>query len=194
MSNPVGSITRLIPDVLNRDEHAIEQLWRRYVARVEGVARPVIAGLSPGAGDEQDVAQSAFRAFFEAAAAGQAPQLESRNELWSLLATIARHKAADRVRYALRDRRGGAARQEVSPTLDLPADEPSPSETVALQEVLDGLLGRLDALGDLRLKTIALMRLEGAAVSEIAAELDCTPRTIQRKLHILERLWTNRDP
>jgi len=191
MNSSAGSITQLIPELRERDPLAIEQLWRRYVARIEGVARPIVAGLEPGAGDEQDVAQSAFFAFCEAATKGQAPQLENRNELWSLLATIARRKATDRVRHALRERRGGGARRETCSTVEVSDDLPSASQVASLQEVLSELLARLRDHDDSRLHSIALMRLEGATVEEIALQHDCTPRTIQRKLHILERLWTS---
>ncbi|MGD9635801.1 MAG: ECF-type sigma factor [Pirellulales bacterium] len=193
MNSSAGSITQLIPELRERGQLAIEQLWRRYVARIEGVARPIVAGLEPGAGDEQDIAQSAFFAFCEAAANGQAPQLENRNELWSLLATIARRKATDRVRHALRERRGGGLRREACATLEISDEGPSVSQVAALEEVLQGLFEKLRNHDDSRLESIALMRLEGATVEEIALRHDCTPRTIQRKLHILERLWTSLD-
>ena len=189
MCTPAGSITRLIPDLLERDEIAIEELWRRYVARVEGVARPLLVGLAPGAGDEQDVAQSAFHAFCEAAANGQAPQLGSRDELWRLLATISRRKATDRIRRELRDRRGGGAMATCDGLEQVADEQPSPSEVAELQESMDALVVVLDASGDPKLKSIASMRLAGADTQEIAERLGCTVRTVQRKLHILERLW-----
>jgi hypothetical protein len=37
------------------------------------------------------------------------------------------------------------------------------------------------------------MRLEGVDSPEIAERLGCTVRTVQRKLHILERLWWDRN-
>jgi RNA polymerase sigma factor (sigma-70 family) len=193
MTTQAGSITRLIPSLLERDELAIAELWRRYAARLEGVARPVVAGLAPGAGDEQDVAQSAFFAFCQAATNGQAPDLESRNELWRLLSTIARHKATDRVRRELRDRRGGGAILSRDGWQEATNDQPSPSEVVQLQEAMDELLLELRAAGDPKLRSIALMRLEGADIPEIAERLGCTVRTVQRKLHILERLWWDRN-
>ena len=58
MSATAGSITRLIPHLLVRDEVAIGELWRRCVGRMEGVARPTMSGVAAGAGDEQDVAQT----------------------------------------------------------------------------------------------------------------------------------------
>jgi DNA-directed RNA polymerase specialized sigma24 family protein len=193
MTPPTGSITRLIPDLRVRDDIAIEELWRRYAARIERLARPVVAGLTPGAGDEQDVAQSAFYAFCEAAANGQAPQLENRNELWRLLAAISRRKAADRVRRELRDRRGGGAPRTRTGETDLAAAQPSPSQVAELQETVDNLFRELDRAADPKLKLVAIMRLEGADTHEIAAELGCTQRTIQRKLQLLQRLWTT-DP
>lgn len=191
MTRPDGSITRLIPDVQRGDSLAIDQLWQRYVARVRGVVRPVVAGLAPGAGDEEDVAQSAFRAFFDAAANNGTVQLESRDELWRLLVTISRRKATDRVRHELRDRRGGEARRRPEGLENVTAGTPSPSEITELQDLFDHLLLALDAACDHKLKTVAVLRLEGLTNEEIAAQLNCTVRTIQRKLHILERLWAS---
>ena len=50
-------------------------------------------------------------------------------------------------------------------------------------------MARLAATGDVRLEEVARLRLEGFANQEIAHELGCTVRTVQRKLRILERLW-----
>lgn len=193
MSNPAGSITQLIPDILDRDEIALQELWGRYVARIEGLVRPIMAGLPPGAGDEQDVAQSAFFAFCEAAANGQAPQLDNRGELWRLLATISRNKATDRVRREMRQRRGGKATANFAGVQDAVTNDPTPSQVLQLQESFDELFHRLKASGDPLLAKIALMRLEGATNQEIAQRFHCTVRTIQRKLHILERLWTDQN-
>jgi len=193
MTSQAGSVTRLIPDVIGRNDLAIEELWKRYMARMEGIARPYLVGVAPGAGDEQDVAQSAFIAFCEAATAGQAQKLGNRNELWRLLSTIARHKATDRIRREQRQRRNPgkpAVREGLQQVAD---NQPSPSEVIQLQEAMDDLLQALDLCDDPKLKLIALMRLEGATTQEISEKLNCTVRTIQRKMHILERLWWDRN-
>jgi DNA-directed RNA polymerase specialized sigma24 family protein len=155
------------------------------------VVRPVVRGLAPGAGDEQDVAQSAFRAFFDAAANNEAVQLESRDELWRLLMTISRRKATDRVRHELRARRGGKARRRSEGLENVSATTASPAEITELQDLLDHLMLSLESAADDKLKTVAVMRLEGLSTQEIAEQLNCTVRTIQRKLHILEWLWTS---
>lgn len=176
-----------------RDDVAIEALWRRYAPRVQGVARPAIRALPPGAGDEEDVAQSSFRAFFDAAANGLAPELENREQLWRYLATIARNKAADRVRREARARRGGGKHPESGSLSRFVSNAASPSQIAHCQEVLRRLLTELDASDDSKLRTVATMRLEGATVQDIADDLNCTTRTVQRKLHIIERLWAQQN-
>ena len=47
----------------------------------------------------------------------------------------------------------------------------------------------LERLGEAELRSIALWKLEGYTNEEIAAKLDCVPRTIERKLHVIRRLW-----
>jgi DNA-directed RNA polymerase specialized sigma24 family protein len=191
MTTAAGSITRLIPPLRERDGPAIEQLWQRYVARMHRAARPVISGLAPGAGDEEDVAQSAFQSFCEAAAAGRLPDMAGRNELWRLLVTFTQRKAVDRVRRETRRRRGGGVAIKDRGAVDELCDAaPDPVEIVELQEALDELFSRLAAHGDERLADVARLRMEGLANGDIAQRLSCAVRTVQRKLLILERLWT----
>jgi DNA-directed RNA polymerase specialized sigma24 family protein len=195
MSETIGSITRLVPQLRHRNELAIEEIWRRFVHRIHSAACPVIAGLAPGAGDAEDVAQSAFHAFCEAAASDKLPPIASRNELWRLLLTFTRRKAVNRLRHELRARRGGGAAAVCNTVAVNQACDGAlgPVQRVELQEALDELLLKLAATGDTRLATIARLRLEGVANQEIANELGCTVRTIQRKLQILERLWNEQE-
>jgi DNA-directed RNA polymerase specialized sigma24 family protein len=192
MSDTVGSITRLVPGLRNRDQFAIEWIWRRYVHRIHSAARPMIVGLAPGAGDEEDVAQSAFHAFCEAAAGDRLPPIASRNELWRLLLTFTHRKAVDRVRRELRIRRGGGAvAVNHADAVNRACDSALPLiQFVEVQEAFDDLLQRLAATGDTNLVEIARLRLEGLGNQEIADRFGCAVRTIQRKLHVLERLWT----
>jgi DNA-directed RNA polymerase specialized sigma24 family protein len=195
MSESAGSITRLIPQLRQRDELAIERLWKRYVKRIHHAARPVVAGLAAGAGDEEDVAQSAFQSFCEAAATGLLPKLGGRNELWRLLFAFTRRKAVDRVRRETRRRRGGgAAAVNNVAAVDYACDSGfGPVQLVELQESLEELFRKLATFDDVRLMDVAMLRLEGLTNPEIADRLCCAVRTIQRKLLILERLWTEQN-
>jgi RNA polymerase sigma factor (sigma-70 family) len=195
MGESEGSITRLVPQLRDRDALAIEKIWRRYVDRIRGAARPVIAGLSPGAGDDEDVAQSAFHSFCQSAAAGRLPPIGSRDQLWRLLFTFTRRKAVDRVRRELRLRRGGRKGAVNDPDAVNRAYDSacSPIEFAEFQEALDDLMQKLAETGDARLGEIARLRLEGASNQEVADELGLAVRTIQRKLHLLERLWSEQE-
>ena len=192
MNPSAGSITRLIPELRQRDERAILMLWRRYGMQIENLARPWLVGVSPGVGDAEDVAQSAFHAFCRAAADGRAMELADRDDLWRLLATISRHKATDRIRRELRLRRGGRAAISSQGLECAEDDAPSPAEAALLHDELALLFERIEANGDPTLQVVATLRLEGASNEEIAEQLGCTTRTVQRKLHLVERLWRQR--
>ncbi|MBA4104333.1 MAG: RNA polymerase subunit sigma-70 [Pirellula sp.] len=192
MNPTAGSITRLIPELRQRDERAILLLWKRYGMQIENLARPWLIGVSPGVGDAEDVAQSAFHAFCRAAAEGRATELADRDDLWRLLATISRHKATDRIRREMRVRRGGRAATSSQGLESAEGDEPSPADAALLRDELALLFEQIEANGDPTLHLVATMRLEGASNDEIAEQLGCTTRTVQRKLHLVERLWRQR--
>ena len=57
----------------------------------------------------------------------------------------------------------------------------------------EALERRLQALADPELREIALWRLEGYSNGEIAGRLDCTERSVERKLARIRSLWTSYD-
>ena len=87
-------------------EAAAADLYRCYRGQVENIAR---GRLSPGGGlaDEEDVAQSAFRSFFDRIESGQLDALVSGGQAWAILAKLTRNKAIDSVRYDNALCRGG---------------------------------------------------------------------------------------
>jgi DNA-directed RNA polymerase specialized sigma24 family protein len=70
------------------------------------------------------------------------------------------------------------------------ADDPSPAVAAELNEALER---RLQALGDPELHGIALWRLQGETNAEIAGRLDCTERSVERRLARIRSLWTSYD-
>ena len=72
----------------------------------------------------------------------------------------------------------------------LNAAGPSPAEAAVLNEALER---RLEALADPDSARIALWRLEGYSNREIADRLECTERSIERKLGRIRSLWTLND-
>ena len=64
---------------------------------------------------------------------------------------------------------------------------PSPAEAALLNEALER---RLESLSESDLRQIALWRLEGYCNREIAEQLDCTERSVERKLERIRSKWS----
>ena len=106
-----SSITLILNQLrlaVSEDERqaAAAKLYRCYRGQVERVAR---GRLMPGGGlaDEEDVAQSAFRSFFDRIETGQLDALVTGGQAWAILARLTRNKAIDSVRYDNAICRGG---------------------------------------------------------------------------------------
>jgi len=67
---------------------------------------------------------------------------------------------------------------------------PPPDLEVVAKEEIERLLDRLK---NAKLRSIAIWKWEGYTVDEIAAMLDCTPRTIARKLCLIRTIWAEED-
>lgn len=189
-----GSITRWIGRLKGGDFAAARPLWEAYFRRMVGLARQRLRGAPRRAADEEDVALSAFDSFFAAAAAGRFPQLADRRNLWPLLVSITAHKCVDLVRRESRRKRGGAAVPDNVAFDDLIGDEPTPSFVVQLSDEVERLLAQLDRSGDPTLRAVALAKMEGDSTDAIAARLGCVRRTVERKLRIIARVWSDGQP
>ena len=156
--------------------------------------------------DGEDVAASAFFTFHTSLAEGRFPRLTDRDSLWKLLVTICARKAATRTEHetaakrdrrrtvsehALHpaehdgepDRRGGAGFERVI------GNEPTPQFALLVAEQLEE---SLDALGDPTLRRVALLRMEGYSVAEIAARIPCAKRTVARKTELIRKILSER--
>jgi DNA-directed RNA polymerase specialized sigma24 family protein len=77
---------------------------------------------------------------------------------------------------------------ETPPGLEAAAIDPEPTPEAAAQfvEEYQRLLDRLD---DPELRTLVLWKLAGHTNEEIAARLDCVPRTVERRLNQIRSIW-----
>jgi DNA-directed RNA polymerase specialized sigma24 family protein len=185
-----GSVTRWLGKLQAGDAAAAQPLWERYFRRLVGLARKKLRNAPRQTADEADVALSAFASFCRNAEAGKFPQLADRDGLWRLLVVLTARKAAHLLRDAGRQKRGGAAAavgvSDEGVFDQLLSREPSPEFAAEAAEEFRRLL-RL--LGDGELETVALRRMEGYQVKEIAAQLGYVSRSIKRKLEIIRRIW-----
>jgi DNA-directed RNA polymerase specialized sigma24 family protein len=182
-----GSVTLWIGRLRAGDPDAAGPLWERYFQRLVGLARARLRGAPRRVSDEEDVALSAFESFCRAAAEGRFPRLGDRDDLWRLLVTFTARKALHLVRDQGRQKRGGGAPRPGEEGVDqLIGDEPTPEFAAQVAEECRRLL---DSLGDPGLRALALWKMEGYTNDEIAARLDCAPRTVERKLRLIRRIW-----
>ena len=201
-----GSVTRLIIDLRSDDpalrEVAARLVWGRYFRELLALARNHLSARIRCREDEEDVLQSMYKSFCIRQRRGDF-DLASRDELWNLLVRITLRKArntANRHRQGKRDvRREDAEAAADRSGGDLPgtildqidSDGPTPAEAALLNEALEG---RFQMLKDSDLRQIALWKLEGSTNPEIATKLDCTVRTVERKLERIRTYWeTARD-
>jgi RNA polymerase sigma factor (sigma-70 family) len=186
-----GSVTRWLGPLLEGDPAAAQQLWERYFQRLMGLARKKLHGAPRRAADEEDVALSAFDSFCRNAEQGRFPELADRDSLWRLLVTITARKAAHQVRDEGRQKRGGGADRLTNADAEsvfeqVLSQEPSPDFAAEVMEECQRLLQRL---ADQELEAVALFRMEGYTVEEIAKRLGCAPRSVKRKLALIRTIW-----
>jgi DNA-directed RNA polymerase specialized sigma24 family protein len=180
------------------DPQAAQQLWNTYFLRMVKVARARLHGAPSRMADEEDVALSAFKSFCRGTKDGRFPHLHEHEDPWPLLLALTTHKAIDLMRYERRVKRGGSGTQSTgSATPQTSPDEQAmlseligrePDPQVALQ-IAEECQHLLDGISDTILRAITLWKIEGFTSEEIACKLGCTVRTVERKLHIIRRLW-----
>jgi RNA polymerase sigma factor (sigma-70 family) len=200
-----GSVTQWIGALQGGDLDAARPLWERYFARLVRLAQARLRSRQGhrAAEDEEDAALSAFDTFCRAASEGRFPRLDDRDDLWRLLVAITESKAADQLRRARRLKRGGGrVRNEADLAAGASVDEPVGLDGIAdpqptpefAAEFAEEYRRLFEALRDDELRRIALWKLEGHAVDEIAARLGCARRTVARRLELIRTLWkaTNR--
>jgi RNA polymerase sigma factor (sigma-70 family) len=170
-------------------EAAATAIVQRYFARLaELVSRSVSPRLRRRI-DAEDVALTTFHSFCQRLAEGRF-QLDGRDDFWRLLVRIALNKGRKEVaahltqkRDTRRDRATAADERTLIDVLD--RRTPTPDEAAIMAEEMGRLLDRLPA--DIR--PIAVWKFEGFTNGEIAAKLDYTVRTVERKVRLIRQAW-----
>jgi DNA-directed RNA polymerase specialized sigma24 family protein len=194
-----GSISRWISQLKRGDEAAAQKLWEGYFHRLVALARAKLRGVRRRAEDEEDAALSAFDSFCRGAEQGRFPQLNNRDELWRLLVLITARKACDLAQREGRLKRGGGQVRGDSALRDPAAGDgqpgweevagagPTPEFAAQAVEEYRRLLGQL---GDDELRSIAVWKMEGHTNQEIADRLGCALPTVERRLRLIRKTWS----
>lgn len=191
-------VTLWMHGLANGDSQAAQRLWERYCTQLANLARRKLGSASRRVVDEEDVALNAFNSFCRGVSAGSFPSLTDRHSLWKLLVTITARKAVAEIRHQNRKRRGeGQVRGESvfgHPDASIYAGigeamgrEPTPEFAAEMMEQCARLLAQLK---DPVCRDIALRKFEGHSNEEIARELNCALRTVERKLAQIRGTWS----
>jgi RNA polymerase sigma factor (sigma-70 family) len=194
-----GSVTRWVTALKNGDLAVAQPLWERYHRQLIALARQKLQGARRLEADEDDVVQNAFHSFFRGVARGRFPQLNDRDNLWRILVVITARKALDQLarEHSKRQRGGTSYAQPRISLAESDSDEqiveqiigaePSPQFAAQVAEEYQALL---DLLGDESLRRVAVWKMEGLTNDEIAERLDCSRRTVARKLETIRIIWS----
>lgn len=193
-----GSVTEWLHAVELGDEDAAQRLWERYYSSLLRLARAKLTGHAGRSFDEQDIVLNAFEACYRGFQTGRFPHINDRHDLWKLLISLTARKAVDSIRRETRQKRGGGQSVLEADLLGSSGDsanqwmarvvgtEPSPEFAAMLAEDLQR---RLDSLPNETLRSICLWKMEGWTNDEIAVRMDCTTRTVERKLELIRKHW-----
>jgi DNA-directed RNA polymerase specialized sigma24 family protein len=178
MGSSMDSFDRIMERVRVGDNDAAAAVERRFVRRLIALAREQFETRIRDRADVEDVVQSVYQSFFARCEAGQF-DLMCWEQLWGLLALMTLRKCANRREY-LHAARRDARREVLGVDLDghpIPSGrQPTPEEAVALSELVDQLLGRLQPPE----RAIIELTLLGLDAAEIALRLGRSERTVRR--------------
>lgn len=191
-----GSVSKWISELKDGDDEAARRIWERYFARLINLARNNLRGVSRRVADEDDAVISAFDSFCRRVRAGRFPDLSDRNELWGLLVSITIRKAQNQAAFLNCAKRGGGGVRGDSAFDDsassgattgmaaIPDKEPTPELAAMVAEEIQHLI---ECLGDNLLRRIAYWKMEGLTHTEIADRLNCSARTVARKMCLIRQ-------
>ena len=189
----------LLVAVREGNDDAITELWNSYFQRLVRLAATRLPKNLRRTGDEEDIALSAFHSFIAGIRDERFPDLSGPNNLWGLLITLTSRKLNAHLRHQMRQKRGGGAVRGESVFADsagemnragigaVGQDAQTPDLHAELAEACDELLNQLP---DDQLRQIAIMRMDGFLVDEIAERLEISKRAVERRLQLIRKTWS----
>lgn len=193
------SVSELLRRLRQDPSDAARQLWDRFIERLIAAAHRNLRNLPRRALDEEDIAISAFASFIRGAADGRFQRLTGEEDLWQVLAMLVERKAIRGIRRELAKKRGKGQVRGESVFEKLIADS---STAMGIEQIVDphrsaisafsmGVRDMLAKLDDDALRSIAILKLEGYTNPEIAARQSISIRTVERRLSLIRKRWSN---
>lgn len=179
-----GSVSRLIGNVREGQEAAIQEIVERYIERIKLLARKHV-GRNPQVGTDEDVAMQAMKSAIMGLSDNRFPDVKDREGFWSLLSRITTNKAINEYKRWSAKKRSTPLDQR--DTMDLFEGPTFPPDMLLQAE--DAITQIVESLEDAKLREIVWMKVEGYSNDEVAEKLGVSRRTIERKLNLILREW-----
>jgi DNA-directed RNA polymerase specialized sigma24 family protein len=187
------AVTDWIKDLHAGRPGAETKLYHHFYPRLLRFAVRTIGNSPRRWWDEEDVVSKAFASYFRRSREGDFRVALDRNELWKLLATITKRKTMNQIRDQQTERRGGASLPMAEAELadrnlslaDVCVYTESPCAIVSSAESHIRALAVLDP----DLAEVAFCKLSGYTNVEIAARIDRSVPTVERRLRLIREKW-----
>lgn len=179
------------------DDQIATRIWDHYFPKLVSLARKRIGSIPRRVFDEEDIAVSALKSFFRGAEEGRF-ELRDQKDLWKLLVTITFRKVTAERRRFYSDKRGGghvsgdsvfySLSQEGRPQTfnDVLDERLMPELADDVQRACEDLLVMLKSD---KLRTTALLKMEGYTNAEIAEEMTCSVARVKQRLAEIRATW-----
>ena len=174
-----------------------QRIWQMYSAHVMEYARQQLGSHPQRDADGEDVFLSAMASFYRGLAEQRFDVSDQDGDLWNLLCLIVRRTVSNRLRYHYADKRGQGtvrgdsvfARGGGKPGVGFDQVAAPDALPASAEELRTHCSELLELLNEKQLRLVALRKLEGFTNEEIAAELNCGLRSVERKLHRIRLCW-----
>lgn len=189
-----GSVTILLQQIRCGEQDAIQPLFELYFGRLAALGRSLLPERFQRVADGEDLALEVLTAFFAAAGSGTLPELQTRGDVWRMLARRLQQRAANEIRRHSTQKAGDGLVRGESVFIAAPGNNQLGGLDQARDHRMDALLHELnrdlvERLDDALLQDIARLLLEGHSVDDIAAKLDRSRATVYRKLDLIRAAW-----
>ena len=186
----------LLEGMQKGEDWAFDMFFKKHYDRLVRFAKKKIGTFPLRTLDEEDVAMTAMNSLFNCLRENRL-EAQSSIELWQMLISIMKRKLINlREKHFAQKRGGGKVRGdsiwEQSGEDNMFHEQPDmrsdilPGAQLELLETTDILFQQLP---DDKLRQIARLLLEGYRTEDIANELNCVRRTVERKVAQIRKLW-----
>ncbi len=185
------SVTAWIESLKQGDPTAAEAIWTRFIARVKAMAHDKIQNVPARFGDHDDLAQNVFAAVFDGIQNDRFRQIDSREDLWQILAMVTARRSADLWRKAVSSSESGES------AIVRPDSGANASFADIMGQVSDELL--VDSIGlagselmqslEPKLQSVAMLRFKGHSNREIAEQIGRSVKTVERYMKMIREKW-----